>query len=66
MYYLLFAFVGILEVTAAIAQSSNEWSVEFLNIGTHSSPRAADLNNDGVKDLIIGCGKKEFQALGNL
>jgi hypothetical protein len=21
------------------------------------------LTNDGIKDLIIGCGKKEFQAL---
>src|SRR3954452_9142526 len=37
------------------------WEAEFHNIGTHSSPRAADLNGDGVKDLVIGCSKKEFE-----
>ena len=43
------------------AQSSKGWTVEFPNIGTHSSPRAVDLNQDGIKDLVIGCSKKEFQ-----
>lgn len=46
---------------AIMAQTPPKWEVEFHNFGTHSSPRAADLNNDGVKDLIIGCSKKEFQ-----
>jgi hypothetical protein len=45
----------------AVAQSEKGWSVEFRNLGTHSSPRAVDLNQDGVKDLVIGCGKKEFE-----
>src|SRR5688500_18256211 len=63
MYCFLFAVVYTLEITAGIAQSSKGWVVEFANIGTHSSPMAADLNKDGVKDLVIGCGKKEFQAL---
>jgi outer membrane protein assembly factor BamB len=63
MYCFLFAVVYTLEITAGIAQSSKGWSVEFPNIGTHSSPRAADLNMDGIKDLVIGCAKKEFQAL---
>ncbi|MBD0378486.1 MAG: hypothetical protein ICV51_23015, partial [Flavisolibacter sp.] len=40
---------------------STKWEIEFKNIGIHSSPRAVDLNNDGVKDLIIGCSKKEFE-----
>lgn len=63
MYCFLFAVVYTLEITTGEAQSSKGWAVEFANIGTHSSPRAQDLNMDGVKDLVIGCGKKEFQAL---
>jgi outer membrane protein assembly factor BamB len=55
----LFAGLGI---TAARAQPNQVWSADFGGIGTHSSPRAADLNQDGVKDLIIGTGKKEFEA----
>ncbi len=51
----------LLQVTLVAAQSSKGWEVEFYNIGTHSSPRATDLNSDGVKDLIIGCSKKEFE-----
>jgi hypothetical protein len=53
--------ISSFQPTAVAAQTSKGWEVEFHNIGTHSSPRAADLNNDGIKDLIIGCSKKEFQ-----
>lgn len=53
--------ISYFQPTAVAAQTSKGWEVEFHNIGTHSSPRAADLNNDGIKDLIIGCSKKEFQ-----
>ena len=44
------------------AKASEAWVAEFKNIGIHSSPRAMDLNNDGVKDIVIGCSKKEFEA----
>ncbi len=30
-------------------------------IGTFSSPRVSDLNNDGIKDIILGGGRLEFQ-----
>ncbi len=43
-----------------LAQDS--WSVAFEGIGTMSSPRCADLNGDGVKDIIIGAGREEFIA----
>ena len=29
-------------------------------IGTFSSPRVADLNGDGIDDIILGAGKEEF------
>lgn len=36
------------------------WNQEFLDIGIYSSPRAADLTGDGIKDLIFGTGKLEM------
>lgn len=38
-----------------------EWSKTLPGIGTFSSPRAEDINGDGVMDIIIGAGKAEFE-----
>ncbi|CAN5725397.1 hypothetical protein BH24BAC1_BH24BAC1_39460 [soil metagenome] len=38
------------------------WDISLPVIGSQSSPRAADLNGDGVLDLVMGAGKNEFQA----
>jgi outer membrane protein assembly factor BamB len=37
------------------------WSVVLPGHNTFSSPRVADLNGDGVQDVILGAGKEEFQ-----
>ena len=37
------------------------WSKDFPVIGSQSSPRATDLNKDGVLDIVIGSGKNEFE-----
>ena len=58
---IVFTLIFLLQSHLSICQSSKGWETQLNNIGTHSSPRAADLNNDGVKDIIIGCSKKEFE-----
>lgn len=37
------------------------WDKNFSGIGSQSSPRAADLNKDGIMDIVIGAGKNEYQ-----
>lgn len=38
------------------------WQREFPALGTFSSPRVADLNQDGVLDVVLGAGRQEFTA----
>jgi len=37
------------------------WYKDYPVIGSESSPRTADLNNDGVLDIVMGAGKNETQ-----
>jgi PQQ-like domain len=37
------------------------WNQDFFIIGSQSSPRATDLNSDGVMDIVMGAGKNEYQ-----
>lgn len=52
---ILFLLLVVLEIQAQYA-----WSKELPTIGTFSSPRVADLNGDGVGDVILGAGREEF------
>jgi outer membrane protein assembly factor BamB len=36
------------------------WESILQNTGTHSSPRVADLNGDGILDIVLGAGGNEF------
>ncbi|PSR54826.1 hypothetical protein AHMF7605_15600 [Adhaeribacter arboris] len=42
-------------------QSSLVWDKNLYTIGSQSSPRAEDLNKDGILDIVMGGGKNEFQ-----
>ncbi len=46
----------------AITGTSQSWTTELPTVGTFSSPRCTDLNEDGVMDLVFGAGREEFMA----
>ena len=39
------------------------WDKPYFQLGSQSSPRAADLNLDGTKDIVIGMGKGELEEV---
>ncbi|GAB3321662.1 hypothetical protein GCM10027299_16440 [Larkinella ripae] len=44
------------------APKRDEWTTVFKGLGTLSSPRLADLNNDGILDVVMGAGGIEFRT----
>ncbi|MEM6631888.1 MAG: PQQ-binding-like beta-propeller repeat protein, partial [Bacteroidota bacterium] len=56
-YIILLVCTGV----HVFGQVSPSWSVEYPGVGVYASPRVLDVNQDGVKDIILGCGKREFQ-----
>jgi outer membrane protein assembly factor BamB len=40
--------------------SPDDWTLTMTNLGSSSSPRAVDLTGDGVLDIVVGAGYKEF------
>lgn len=63
-FLIAFLIIGLLVGGAFFwwQQQLSNWETDFSAIGTFSSPRTADLNADGVKDIIIGAGAAEFEA----
>ena len=47
--------------TSGKTQRALVWNKDFPVIGSLSSPRATDLNGDGVLDIVMGAGKNELQ-----
>ena len=59
-----FIFVLILLFTSQCKRRTKSelvWSQDFPRIGSQSSPRAIELNGDGVLDIVIGAGENEYQ-----
>ena len=52
---------GAYVVWRSVKFKPDNWEVLFDNLGSSSSPRAADLNQDGIKDIVVGAGAKEFE-----
>ena len=47
---------------ALVKSQTLSWSTFTDSAVTYSSPRAADLNGDGIKDIVIGAGKEGQQT----
>ena len=61
VYVLMILSVGLLWYLISRKQQQILWTKTLPRIGTFSSPRVEDVNNDGTLDVIIGAGKAEFQ-----
>jgi outer membrane protein assembly factor BamB len=55
---ILFLFAG---GCAGKKKSELVWDVNLFRIGSQSSPRTVDLNQDGVLDIVMGAGANEYQ-----
>jgi outer membrane protein assembly factor BamB len=55
-------FLTIVIISLSCTSKQEGWERTFREIGTLSSPRATDLNGDGVKDIILAAGANEFEA----
>jgi hypothetical protein len=43
-------------------KENNDWSVTYNTIISYSSPKATDLNGDGIEDIVMGAGGEEWSA----
>ena len=57
-----FYFAVFFAINLLLSAQTTMWSSFTDSVVTYSSPRAADLNGDGVKDIIIGAGKEGQQT----
>ncbi len=57
---LAIAAVPIYFFRNAIFFQPDHWQVRISQTGSSSSPRTADLNQDGILDIVIGGGGREF------
>jgi len=58
-------FISLLLATSCGPKAekySLDWKRSFPTLGTNSSLKCADLNGDGILDVVIGAGKNEFQS----
>lgn len=60
-----FLVAGLLLLTSACGFKGDKWEHDIPGIGSSSSPVAADLNNDGTLDIVMGGGAKEFTNTEN-
>ena len=61
IFQIIFVFSIFYIGTTHKLSAQNSWSKKLSGVGSLSSPRVADLNRDGIGDVILGVGRLEFQ-----
>lgn len=59
---IIFSLVLVFFTSTPHLMAQDTWAKVLPGIGSFSSPRIADLNNDTIGDIILGAGRQEFQA----
>lgn len=54
-------WLGLLGCQSDAISVKSSWTSNFPTLGTFSSIKCTDLNQDGIKDIVIGAGKNEFE-----
>ncbi len=64
IYYSIFTIMVLLLVFVLIWRSNERqhWAKMYLGVGTTSSPRPVDLNNDGILDIVLGGAGAEYDS----
>ncbi len=58
LFKMLISLTLIIYFTVVYSQKT--WKKVLPGIGTFSSPRISDFNNDGIGDIVLGAGRLEF------
>lgn len=56
----------LLNIQIGAAQISTKWTTSFPVVSSFSSPKVADLNQDGVKDIIIGASRENIYSIDGI
>jgi len=56
-YLRAYFLLAISFACSVISFAQQSWTKELQGIGTFSSPRVTDLNQDGIKDIVLGAGR---------
>lgn len=59
--YFSIALIALTGLSCSSKKTELTWTKNLPVIGSQSSPKATDLNSDGVLDIIMGAGKNEYQ-----
>jgi len=55
-------FVFLILASCSTKKTELLWGNPLDQIGSQSSPKAIDINQDGVLDIVIGAGRNEYQS----